>query len=104
MSGERRGEIALALSDWYGLPFADERVFEAWQTVGDVVQYIVAHADPPVTVAQALERVQELFAFGWDIPPAEVMAEARLFGAALRLDCRPFFREYTPPPRTGREA
>ena len=100
----RRGEIALALSDWYGLPFADVPVIESWQTVGDVIQYVVARARPPVTDAQALEWVRELFAFGWGIRPTVVAPESQLFGPELRLDCRDFFRDYTPPPRRGDEA
>jgi hypothetical protein len=96
----RRAEIAIALTDRHGLPFAEDSVFDAWQTVGDVIGYITAHAQPGVSASHALEWVRDLFAFGWDVPRAEVTPEEPLFGPVLRLDCRDFFHDLAVPPRT----
>ena len=85
-----RVKIALALWDLHTVGVPDEDM-DGWETVGDVVRSVVAHAErqpwePPLTEAEGLPLVRQLIADEWDVPLEQVTPEAPLFRDPLRLD------------------
>ena len=92
----RRVEITLALWELHAVSVSD-RDAEGWQTVGDVVRSMVAHAEwepwePPLTEAEAWPKVRQMISEGWYIRPEELTPETELFRGPLRLDDRGAFR------------
>jgi acyl carrier protein len=91
----RRVELAIALWELHAVCVPDEDA-EAWQTLGDIVRSVVAHAERqpwelPLTEAEMWPKVQKLVADGWYIRPEELTPETPLFSGPLRLDdCGPF--------------
>jgi hypothetical protein len=86
-----RLELCVALWELHTL-FAPDEDVNTWETIGGVARSVIAHAEQPLTEAEALTKVQQVIADGWDIPREELTPEAKLFGDRLRLEYRGRFR------------